>query len=135
VDAVCDDLSNLCMECGGGKLKNKGAQVKKTIAKASASVTFSSDASSVAKAKQSAPPTVRRSPPAQKPATRKSAREVVACRWGPRCTRPNCTFFHASPAANFALPDCSLVSRPCRFGAQCEKPTCPFWHPSPAAGQ
>lgn len=48
---------------------------------------------------------------------------VVPCRFGAACTRPNCTFQHPprAPQPNF--------SQPCKFGAACTRVSCAFQHP------
>ena len=145
-----DDLSNvfssLCLKRGSSKTKNQGAQIKKTICKVSACVTFSCGDSLDARAKQvdspAALPGIDGASSADNSRQKRSLRQtshkksrVVVCTWGARCSRPSCSFFHASPAANFVLPDLSLVSKLCKFGALCRRAACVFCHPSPAAGR
>jgi hypothetical protein len=122
MDALSDILTGLRLECGG-RTQNKSSKVKKTIEKASAVSATTSGSPPDVKAKQVS--FSRRNP-------HKNSR-VVVCTWGARCKRATCTFFHASPAASFVLPDCHLLSKPCKFGARCHKATCAFWHPSPVA--
>ena len=52
----------------------------------------------------------------------------TACRFGPRCTRPDCKFAHASPAGT--RHKAGPVPAACRYGIQCRSGACKFAHPS-----
>jgi hypothetical protein len=144
-DDLSDILNSLCLGRGGQKTKPKSAQIKSTICKVSASVNFGSgkpfeDPTKPSESSAAAAPTDRTSSPDNakqkrfpRPNPLKKFR-VVVCTWGARCNRPTCTFFHASPAGNFVLPESALMPKLCRFGALCQKAACVFCHPSPAAG-
>ncbi|KAK9470388.1 uncharacterized protein V1510DRAFT_370306 [Dipodascopsis tothii] len=54
------------------------------------------------------------------------------CKFGTRCTNPDCAFSHPTPANAGAL---ILKSEQCAAGAQCADPECDRSHPSPAAGR
>ncbi|KAG0325616.1 hypothetical protein BGZ99_000385 [Dissophora globulifera] len=45
---------------------------------------------------------------------------VQDCKFGARCTRPDCKFRH---------PQKETSQQPCRFFPNCTKPNCPFFHP------
>lgn len=60
-------------------------------------------------------------------------RQQVLCNQNERCNKPDCTFHHLSPAANFVQPvGVQLKSGLCSYAANCRKVTCAFNHPSPA---
>jgi hypothetical protein len=145
MDALSSSLNGLCLECGGSRSKKKCAKVKKTIEKSAGMLPIGSgtpyDTQPRAVKQPACPNDVEAvfcASSASKPKAASSVRRashrlcrVVVCSWGARCARPTCTFFHASPAANYVLPDRALVPKPCRFGALCQKASCAFCHPSP----
>jgi hypothetical protein len=62
----------------------------------------------------------------------------IVCRSAQSCKNPECTYHHASPAANYDakfLPRETLRQQPCNQSHDCTKPNCWFNHPSPAAAQ
>ncbi|KAF9268606.1 hypothetical protein L218DRAFT_917502 [Marasmius fiardii PR-910] len=67
-------------------------------------------------AEQSAPPATTPQPPPT---------NVVPCRFGASCTRPNCSFSHP-PRPSSGV---NHFAQQCRFGAACTRATCPFQHP------
>ncbi|KAG0373470.1 hypothetical protein BGX24_011669 [Mortierella sp. AD032] len=60
------------------------------------------------------------------------------CKFGARCTRPDCKFRHPEGTASSQPPQFShqpaqtqqQQQQPCRFYPHCTKPNCPFFHPS-----
>ena len=61
----------------------------------------------------------------------------VLCREKGKCTRPLCTFHHASPAAGYEHPKAilSMLRNPkCRYAAACTNANCSYSHSGPAFG-
>ena len=145
MDALSNSLTGLCLECSSSRSKIKSAKVKKTIEKSVVVLPIGCGAQCDTKgraanhsARPDAEPATCSSSSTSKSHAAFSVRRaslkmprVVVCTWGARCGRPTCTYFHASPAANYVLPDRALAPKPCRFGVLCQRASCVFRHPSP----
>jgi hypothetical protein len=70
-------------------------------------------------------------------AAAKVSKTPVLCREKGKCTRPLCTFHHASPAAGYEHPKAILPMLripKCRYAAACTNSNCSYSHSSPAFG-
>ncbi|KAK6501950.1 hypothetical protein TWF481_009768 [Arthrobotrys musiformis] len=59
--------------------------------------------------------------------------EDVACKFGLRCTKADCTFAHQSPVSDPSRP-VAFSGEKCSFGINCKNKKCTSSHPSPASG-
>jgi len=55
------------------------------------------------------------------------------CRFGWRCTRPNCFYQHPHGRQIDTQSSTAVSGVLCRFGSRCSKPGCPFVHPGTSA--
>jgi hypothetical protein len=138
LDSLCDNFLRINLRQEKNKLCYIGVKVKKTIVKETSSVIPHIEVSSASQAATSfssaSSSRIRHHSSSDNPKSKLLLRKkVVVCVYGARCSRPDCTYFHASPAANFVAPNCLLIRKPCKFGALCQRARCVFCHPSPAA--